>query len=186
MEGKLILASASPRRAALLTTAGIAFEVMESQADETAELPPEELVQELACRKAREVFRRVGGKRVVLGADTVVVYRGQVLGKPADEEEAFTMLRCLSGQHHQVLTGVCIIDSNGDERQIVEKTDVWMCPLNDEEIHRYIASGEPMDKAGAYGIQGRGSRYISRIEGCYFNVVGLPVHRVWKMLETVK
>ena len=156
----LILASASPRRQELLQQLGWAFRVVKSEAEEVSDpaMEPERLVLENAGRKAREVAARVGGQEFVLGADTVVSIQGRIFGKPADAGDAKRMLRCLSGQVHMVSTGVAFAE------------------LSDAEIARYVATGEPLDKAGAYAIQGRAAAFVTRIEGSYSNVVGLPLH----------
>lgn len=179
----LILASASPRRQELLRNAGIRFEV---QPAHIAEDPlPGENAKECAERLAREKALAIAQGRpndAVLGADTVVVVDGRMLGKPADAEDAARMLRLLSGRVHQVITGICLVVG---ERWAVgsETTSVTMTTIAEREIADYVAGGEPMDKAGAYAIQGMASRWIPRIEGDYGNVVGLPVALVWQMLR---
>ena len=179
----LILASASPRRSELLRNAGIVFEV---QPADVAEVPlPGELAQALAERLAREKAMAIVRSRptdVVLGADTVVVVDGEILGKPADAADAARMLRLLSGREHQVITGVCLVVS-GQCSVASETTSVTMSEISEKVIAEYVATGEPMDKAGAYAIQGIASRWIPRIEGDYSNVVGLPVALVWRMLQ---
>jgi septum formation protein len=179
----LILASASPRRQELLRNAGIAFEVQ--PADVSEERRPGELpgafAERLAEEKARAVWPR-DGSRVVLGADTIVVVDGEVLGKPCGPDDALRMLRLLSGRTHQVTTGVCLM-AQGAADVRSETTQVTMEALSEAEIQDYIASGEPLDKAGAYAIQGMASRWVSKIQGCYFNVVGLPVPLVYRMLK---
>ena len=179
----LILASASPRRSELLRNAGIVFEV---QPADVAEVPlPGELAQALAERLAREKAMAIARSRptdVVLGADTVVVIDGEILSKPADAADAARMLRLLSGREHQVITGVCLVVS-GQCSVASETTSVTMSEISEKEIAEYVATGEPMDKAGAYAIQGIASRWIPRIEGDYSNVVGLPVALVWRMLQ---
>jgi septum formation protein len=178
----LVLASQSPRRRELLGCAGIPFVVRPASVDEAriGEEDPGEHVCRLAREKAQSVV--CGLDEIVLGADTVVVIDGEVLGKPSDREHAARMLRQLSGRAHEVVTGICLRTSN---RLIVDKesTRVRFVRLPEEEIAAYVASGEPMDKAGAYAIQGRASRFVDRIEGCYFNVVGLPVSMVWRHLQ---
>jgi septum formation protein len=178
----LILASASPRRQELLRNAGIEFEV---QAPRIAEDPrPGEIAQHCAERLALEKALDVARQRpldVVLGADTVVAVDGQLLGKPSDAADAARMLRLLSGRKHQVITGVCLV-VGGQPSVASETTVVSVSEITNNEIDDYVASGEPMDKAGAYAIQGIASRWISRIEGDYSNVVGLPVALVWRML----
>jgi septum formation protein len=188
----LILASQSPRRAELLRNAGIAFEISPADVDESlrAGEAPLDYVKRLAREKALAVLEAACDGAVVLGADTTVVVDGESLGKPADEDEARRMLERLSGRRHQVMTGVCVAIRNADGAATTEAeaevTEVQFTALSAEEIAAYVASGEPMDKAGAYAIQGRASRWIPRIEGCYFNVVGLPVARVCAMLARVR
>lgn len=179
----LLLASASPRRAELLTTAGIPFECVPSHADElpAGSRSPDVLVAENARRKAEEVSSRFPG-RVVLGADTMVVLDGQALGKPKDRTDAKRMLRALSGRVHQVMTGVCVTDGEKTETAL-SVTSVTFRTLDDALIDRYAASGECDDKAGAYGIQGKGCVLVERLEGDYFGVVGLPVCTVDEILE---
>ena len=179
----LILASASPRRAELLRNAAIAFTVEPAH---VAEQPfsnekPVDYAQRLARDKARAVFAR-NRDSAVLGADTVVVVDEHLLEKPADEDDAARMLKLLSGRMHQVITGVCLV-AQCFERTEAEITQVVFSPLSDDEIADYVQTGEPMDKAGAYAIQGIASRWVEHIEGCYFNVVGLPVSRVYRMLK---
>ncbi len=182
----LILASASPRRSELLRNAAIPFTVdpahvrEEPQANES----PLAYAQRLARDKALAVFARHPND-VVLGADTVVVVDQHLLEKPADVDDAARMLRLLSGRSHQVITGVCVVAA-GFERTEAEVTEVCFSRLSDEEIAAYVRSGEPMDKAGGYGIQGIASRWIGRVEGCYFNVVGLPVERVYRLLRAAE
>ena len=180
---RLILASASPRRAELLRNAGIAFEVDPANIHEEplAGEKPIDYAKRLARDKARVAAVRHPGD-VVLAADTVVVVDDHLLEKPADASAAFRMLRLLSGRTHQVITGVCLL-ATGFECTEAEATQVTFVPMSDEEIENYVASGEPMDKAGAYGIQGIASRWVERVEGDYFNVVGLPVARVYRMLK---
>jgi septum formation protein len=186
---KLILASASPRRAEILRNAGFVLDVCPTDVDETP-LPnerAEDYVRRLAEDKARVALEHQGRDAtpcIVLGADTTVVASNQMLGKPANEEDARRMLRLLSGQTHQVLTGLSLIRS-ADRQSIscVEITRVTFAQLSESEIDEYVASGEPFDKAGGYAIQGIGGRYVIRIEGCYFNVMGLPLSRLWSMLS---
>jgi len=194
------LASASPRRSALLAQAGLRFEVHPAEIPEDP-LPGEEpvaYVTRLAREKAEAVFRKLsaggdgiqenagrGGENLaVLGADTTVVLDAMILGKPADAADAARMLRLLSGRSHRVITGVALATAGGVE-VAAEVTAVRFLSLSDEEIADYVASGEPMDKAGAYAVQGRAARWIPRIDGCYFNVMGLPLalmYRHWKLL----
>jgi septum formation protein len=178
---KLILASASPRRAQILRDAGISFSVLSSAVDETpyAGETPHQMVQRLANAKAELVSARAVGPAILLAADTVVVVDGQVLGKPRSIDDARRMLQLFSGRTHSVVTGVSLIRlPEMDRRQFVETTLVTFAPLSRDEISRYLATEEPFDKAGAYAIQGYAGRYIPRIEGCYFNVVGLPLARL--------
>ena len=199
---RIILGSASPRRRELLEQIGIEFEIVVSDAREHYKSTrPEDIVRELALMKAEHVAKEVERREkeraeqasipgldtgeahlrnvVILGADTIVVRDGQILGKPSDEEAAFSMLKSLQGRMHQVYTGVAVLnfDGSGSLRTIshAEETKVYVHEMTDEEIRRYIAAGESMDKAGAYGVQGRFAAYIDRIEGDYYNVVGLPV-----------
>ncbi len=182
----LVLASASPRRQELLHNAGIAFDV---QPADISEVPlPGENAKSCAERLAREKAMAVARLRpgdAVLGADTVVVIDDQILGKPADASDAARMLRMLSGRTHQVITGVCVV-LNGHCSVASETTSVTMSEISVDEINGYVASTEPMDKAGAYAIQGWASRWIPRIEGDYSNVVGLPVARVYRMLRELQ
>ena len=181
----LILASASPRRSELLRNAGIAFEVDPADIHEEplAGEAPMDYAQRLARDKAKTVFAR-HRDALVLGADTVVVVDDHLLEKPANAEDAARMLRLLSGRAHHVITGVSLLASDF-ERTEAEVSQVTFVPMSEPEIAEYVASGEPMDKAGAYGIQGMASRWVERIEGDYFNVVGLPVARVYRMLKHV-
>jgi septum formation protein len=180
----LILASQSPRRAELLRIAGFTFTVRARPVEEVRRPgeEPIEYVRRLAQEKAEAAWERAG--EVVLGADTVVVLGDQVLEKPRDSNDARSMLAMLSGRTHTVITGICLRHATG---KIVdaESTLVRFVPLTDDEIDAYVASGEPMDKAGAYAIQGLASKFVDRIEGCYFNVIGLPlalVYKHWKSL----
>lgn len=182
---KLILASASPRRAQILHDAGFSFHVMSSAVDETPfpEESPEDMVQRLADAKAELVAARAVGPGIVIAADTVVTLDGQIFGKPRSSDDARRMLEKLSGRTHSVLTGVTLIRlPDAERRSFVESTLVHFTQLSAEDITRYLASGEPHDKAGAYAIQGLGGRFIPRIEGDYFNVVGLPLARVTQAL----
>src|SRR3954470_964110 len=183
----IILASASPRRAELLRSAGIPFTVDAANISEKLNLGerPRGHAERLAEEKAEVVAKRNPGK-IVLGADTIVVVDDQILGKPRDQADAARMLRLLSGRSHEVITGVCIARlaiSNQQLANCSEQTKVFFEEIAEDEIETYIATEEPMDKAGAYAIQGIASRWISRIEGDYANVVGLPVALVWKMLQ---
>jgi len=174
---KLLLASASPRRAELLTQAGIPFRVEVPLVNETAEKSstPRGLVLKLACKKALEVSTRVQD-RYILAADTTVTHDGEIIGKPVDEADAFRMLNLLSGKKHEVLTGLALLDAaTGRMESGAALTSVWMKKLSALHIKNYVATGEPFDKAGAYAIQGFAGLFIEKIEGCYTNVVGLPL-----------
>ncbi len=183
---KLILASASPRRAGILRDAGIHFTVLSSAVDETP-FPgesPQDHVQRLATAKAELVAARAVGPAIIIAADTVVTLDGRILGKPRSSDDARHMLEKLSGRTHSVITGVALIRlPDAERRTFVETTHVHFVPLSPEEITRYLATGEPHDKAGAYAIQGRAGRFIPRIDGCYFNVVGLPLARLQHSLN---
>jgi septum formation protein len=175
---KLILASASERRAQILHHAGLSFSVVSSAIDETPypRETPQQLVQRLANAKAELVAARAVGPAIIIAADTVVVLDGQTLGKPRSTDDARRMLQLFSGRTHSVLTGVSLLRlPEIERRQFVETTLVHFAPLSRDEISRYLATEESFDKAGAYAIQGRAGRYIPRIEGCYFNIVGLPL-----------
>ena len=176
----LILASGSPRRRELLSLTGLPYVVDAPEVDESCALPPEEAVQEISRRKGLAGAAAHPGC-VVLSADTLVAVDGKALGKPHSEEEAFQMLSLLSGRWHQVYTGVCAVDAQGMVHQRVVGTQVHFCPMTEGEIRRYIATGEPMDKAGAYGIQGSFAAHI--LEGSYSNVIGLPMHTVRELLD---
>lgn len=182
---KLILASASPRRAEILRDAGFSFHVMSAAVDETP-IPnesPADLVQRLADAKAELIAARAVGPAIIIAADTVVALNGRIFGKPRSSDDARHMLEQLSGRTHSVITGVTLVRLPDAERvQFVETTLVHFTPLDADEIIRYLASDEPHDKAGAYAIQGRAGRYIPRIEGDYFNVVGLPLARTTQAL----
>ncbi len=186
MSPMLVLASASPRRQELLRNAGILFELQPAQIPEDP--LPQEDPQACAERLAREKALAIARQRpdaIVLGADTVVVVDGQILGKPSDPADASRMLRMLSGRQHQVITGVALVAS-GQCVVASETTSVTMLQITAQEIAEYVATSEPIDKAGAYAIQGLASRWIPRIEGDYSNVVGLPIALVWRMLKETK
>jgi septum formation protein len=186
----LILASASPRRRDLLDQLGLTFTVETADIDETPYLAedPVAYVKRLAEHKAAAVFARHThrDRLIVLGADTTVVVDRQILGKPADEADAARMLRLLSGRTHQVVTGVALVTATAAPLIEAEVTQVEFNPLTPAQIDAYIASAEPMGKAGSYAIQGRAARFIPRIDGCYFNVVGLPLARVSAMLAQLE
>ena len=197
---QIILASQSPRRKELLEQIGLEFEICPAKGEEIiTKTIPEEVVMELSKQKAEEVAAMVSSfgeehkeimtpsDLLVIGADTVVAYDGKILGKPVDEEDAKRMLTMLSGNVHSVFTGVTLvlIDKNGRAGELVfyEKTDVKMHSMTETEIDRYIATGEPMDKAGSYGIQGKCAIYIEKIDGDYNNVVGLPISAIYHELQ---
>lgn len=180
MDDTLILASASPRRRELLAAMGIPFEVIIAPTEEAKQGDAQTLVMQNARLKA-EAVHKLHPLRSVLGSDTVVCVDEDVLGKPRDEEDAFRMLRRLSGKSHKVYTGVCLITPRGLDVRC-DETDVCFAALSDEEIHRYISTGEPMDKAGAYAIQGRAGMYVEKIHGSFSNVIGLPMALVRTML----
>lgn len=207
-EKRIILGSASPRRRELLEQIGVSFEVRVSDKEEVYHSQiPEEIVKELALAKAENVAGDLLEKKdqtqelyfdeennvlldtTVIGADTIVVSDGSILGKPKDEADAVRMIQSLQGRSHQVYTGVAILDfdNEGRKKAVVHavETEVFVCRMSDEEIREYAATGEPLDKAGAYGIQGRFAAYIERIDGDYYNVVGLPVSYVYRQLKEI-
>lgn len=182
---KFILASASPRRREILTALGLDFEIIPSTCPEeiNPSLPPEFLVQELALLKAADVAKKITGRHYVIGADTIVYFNGTILGKPKDSSDAVRMLQALSGNTNTVYTGISVVETaSGKSACRYQRTDVTFRPLTQDEIDAYVATGEPLDKAGAYGIQGLGSLLVSAIQGDYFNVVGLPVVRLYELL----
>ena len=185
MPVRLVLASASPRRAELLRAAQIDFDVVVANIDESVRgrEHPEEHARRLARAKAMDVLRRVAEERPVLAADTIVAVGGEILGKPVDENDARRMLRMLSGRAHDVVTAVCLAGRAHGLLIEHELTTVEFGPLSDAEIAWYAASGEPMDKAGGYAIQGLASRFVNRISGSYTNVVGLPVALVYRLCK---
>ena len=187
---RVILASKSPRRREILSMLGVPFEVVSADADESSDLKnPEALVRELSLRKGRAVKDLLLSKgesledTLIIASDTVVAANGEILGKPRDEEDAKRMLRLLSGSEHQVISGVALLCG---ERTIAEAevTDVKFAPMSEEDVAWYVKSGEPADKAGAYAVQGLASLFIEGLKGDYFNVVGLPVHRLQTMLKS--
>jgi septum formation protein len=184
---KVILASSSPRRAEVLRNAGIEFEVRPADIDETRHPgePASGYVQRLALEKARAINSETSAKNlIVVGADTVVVNQGEILLKPDSAADARRMLRQLSGAVHEVHTGLAVIRMPQKIERVIEAvTSVQFAQLSDAEIDAYIVTGEPFDKAGAYGIQSLGGRYVTRVEGCYFNVMGMPLARLWATLK---
>ena len=189
LKKKIILASASPRRKELMAQAGYEFEIQVSHKDEIyVNDTPDEIVKELSLLKAKDVANQNETKDlIVIGADTVVAYRGNILGKPKDKEHAFEMIKNFQGDTHQVYTGVAILhyDSDGTETVInhAVKTDVYVNSMSDEEIQHYIENDNVLDKAGSYGIQSGFAIHIEKIEGDYFNVVGLPVSYIYEVLK---
>lgn len=192
---KIILASASPRRRELLEQIGMDFEVIRSDIEEkTGSHVPSEMVMELSEKKAMDIFERLPLEKresvIVTGADTVVALKNQIMGKPLDAGKAQEMLLMLQGKTHQVYTGVTLIwqEDKGKEpfkKSFYEKTDVTMYPMSMQEINAYVDTGEPMDKAGAYGIQGRCAAFIREISGDYYNVVGLPIGRLYQEIKKI-
>lgn len=187
---KIILASGSPRRKEIMEQVGLSIEIMASTKEETiTRKVPAEVVMELAGQKAEDVAAQVHEDAVIIGADTIVVQDGAILGKPRSMADAVFMLQRLSGKTHAVYTGVCIISKKHNhtvkQKTFYEVTDVTMYPLSDQDIIEYVETGEPMDKAGAYGIQGRAAAFLKKIEGDYYNVVGLPIGRVVQELKSI-
>src|ERR1700691_4343313 len=188
---KLTLASPSPRRAEVRRKPGFVFEIRPADVDETrqAHEAAEQYVRRVAQAKARaiaEPARATGERAIVIAADTIVLAEGEILGKPKDAEDARRMLRLFGGKSHEVLTALSVINIPAAKEALhVEKTRVEFLKLSEEEITSYIQTGEPFDKAGAYGIQGVAGRFITRNEGCYFNVLGLPLSRLWITLQSL-
>ena len=188
---RIVLASTSPRRSSLLRQIGIPFDVVASDVDESRysfDADPAGTAERLALAKARSVGARPdvhGRDRLVLGADTVVLFEGRVLGKPKDADDAYAMLRNLTGRSHRVLTGFAVLDA-GTNRAVTghEWTTVSMRELTDAEIRAYVDTGEPLDKAGSYGAHALGAGLITRVEGCFYNVIGLPLARLLVTLKT--
>lgn len=183
---KLILASASPRRKELLAKIGLPFDIIPAKGKETiTKESPAEVVMELSRQKAQEIAAQQTEECIVIGADTIVAKGETIMGKPKDEKDAYRMLAGISDDCHQVYTGVTIIRTGKQAKNITfaEKTDVYLYPMSEAEIRAYIASGDPMDKAGAYGIQGDFAIHVKGIQGDYYNVVGLPIGRVYQELK---
>lgn len=188
MDYQIILASGSPRRKELLEQIGVEFKIITSNKEEVIKsTDPEEVVKELSLMKAEDVAAGVPGPAVILGADTVVAHKGQILGKPKDREDAIRMITSLAGDNHQVYTGVCILkkEADGSVKKVsfAEGTRVTVYPMTTEEIERYVDSREPMDKAGAYAIQGLFAPYIKEIAGDYYNIVGFPIAGIYQRLK---
>lgn len=194
--GQLVLASSSPRRQELVASLRLSLPVriLSTDADETADpsWSPSEIVEQLALRKAEAAYERLReegghGPSLIVGADTIVVLDGQVLGKPADEQDAAATLQRLQGREHEVYTGLCCLASENGARDVRHsRTRVWMKPMSNERIKRYVETGEPMDKAGSYGVQGIGSVFIERIEGDFYSVMGLSLNLLYEMLLRFK
>ena len=186
---EFVLASASPRRKELLTQIGIKFRTCTSKKEEEIlRNKPEDIVKDLSYTKARDVYERGNRDAIVIGADTIVVADEMVLGKPKDEEEAFAMIKKLQGDTHQVYTGVSIIweqNNNTHVSSFVAMTEVELYYMSDEEIKKYVATSEPYDKAGGYAIQGYFARYVKQIKGDYNNVVGLPIGKLYQVLNSL-
>lgn len=182
----LILASASPRRRRLLKKLGLTFKVIPSNCDESIEpdIDPEEAVKILALRKARDIANQTPGPAIVIGSDTTVVINKKSLGKPVDNDDACRMLKMLSDTSHEVISGIAVIDTTNNT-EIAESisSKVFFKKLTEEEISNYVKTREPMDKAGAYAIQGLASTFVEKIDGCYNNIVGLPVFRLMQILK---
>ncbi len=181
----IILASASPRRRDILAQVGAKFTVMASEMDENiSAASPAELVMALSAGKAGEIAEKTEGEAIILGADTVVVHKDKILGKPKSEDDAFNMIKSFAGDTHQVYTGATVLvreaDNSVRSKTFAVSTEVKIAPLTDEEIRSYIATGEPMDKAGAYAIQGLFAPYVEEIHGDYYNIVGFPIAAIFK------
>lgn len=187
---KIILATTSPRRHGLAQTMGLDFEIVPSNYEEnmSLKLKPKELVMKFSYGKASEVAKKFEGKDcIVIGVDTIVVFKGKNLGKPKNDIEAYKMLKSYSGKKQYVISGVCLINcKTGKIIKDTEVTEVYIKKLNDHEIKSYIQTGEHKDKAGGYGIQDLSSIFIKKINGCYFNVMGFPIYNIYKNLEKMK
>lgn len=183
---KIILASQSPRRKELLKQIGVQFICMPSELDEIiTKVNPEDVVKELSFQKANDIASKIDYSAIIIGADTIVALEDKILGKPINENNAKQMLQSLQGRMHQVYTGITVIIKNEqsiDNIIFAEQTNVYMYPMSESQIEDYVATGEPLDKAGAYGIQGIFAKYIQKIEGDYNNVVGLPIARLYQEL----
>lgn len=188
MKYQVILASGSPRRKELLEQIGVEFKVVTSNKEEIiTSTNPEEVVKELSMMKAEDVAENITGPALILGADTVVAHKGKILGKPKDKEDAVRMIASFAGDDHHVYTGVCMIrkEADGTVKKIsfAEGTKVTVYPMTMQEIERYVESGEPMDKAGAYAIQGLFAPYVKEISGDYYNIVGFPIAGIYQRLK---
>lgn len=186
---EFVLASASPRRKELLTQIGIKFRTCTSKKEEEIlRNKPDDIVKDLSYTKARDVYERGNREAIVIGADTIVVADETVLGKPKDEQEAFNMIKKLQGNTHKVYTGVSVIweqNNNTHVSSFVAMTEVELYYMSDEEIRKYVATSEPYDKAGGYAIQGYFARYVKQIKGDYNNVVGLPIGKLYQVLNSL-
>lgn len=186
---KLVLASKSPRRKELMALMDVEFTTVTKDVDETYDdsLAPNEIVEFLAAKKADAVGQELSDQAIVIGSDTIVVLDDEILLKPKDESHAFEMLSRLQGRQHFVYTGLALLDTETGKTIINhKKSEVWVAPMTDEEIRWYIDTKEPMDKAGSYGIQGFGARYIEKIDGDYYTIMGLPVHGLYASLKQLK
>lgn len=188
MKYQVILASGSPRRKELLEQIGVEFKIITSNKEEIiTSTNPEDVVKELSAMKAEDVAAGISGPAIILGADTVVAHKGRILGKPKDREDAIRMITSFAGDDHHVYTGVCIIrkEADGSVKTIsfAEGTRVTVYPMTEQEIETYVDSGEPMDKAGAYAIQGLFAPYIKEIAGDYYNIVGFPIAGIYQRLK---
>lgn len=188
MKYQVILASGSPRRKELLELIGVEFKIMTSNKEEViTSSNPEDVVKELSAMKAEDVAEGVSGPALILGADTVVAYKGLILGKPKDKQDAVRMISSFAGDEHYVYTGVCMIRKEADgsmkKFSFAEGTKVTVYPMTEQEIVRYVESGEPMDKAGAYAIQGLFAPYVKEISGDYYNIVGFPIAGIYQRLK---
>lgn len=182
---RLVLASKSPRRQQILQGLGLQAQIIPSNIIEEVPrgVPPQEVAIHLALQKARDVASRLDYQALVIGADTIVVLEGEIMGKPGSPQEAFDMLSKLAGKEHEVITGIALVDSGGNvEIADYQSTRVKMKEVDSNRLWKYVETGEPLDKAGAYAVQGKASVFIERIDGCFFNVMGLPVTRLDSML----
>ena len=190
MEKRIILASASPRRRELLAQMGLSFEVMPSTKEEKMiEAEASKVVESLSAQKAEDIAQQINGDAMIIGSDTIVVCDGEIMGKPHSKEEAFSMISRLQGRKHQVYTGVTVIDRiNGKEakKTFAAQADVSVYPMTDAEIEAYIAKGESMDKAGAYGIQGAFGMFVKEIKGEYTTILGLPIAALYQTLKELQ
>lgn len=183
---EIILASASPRRKEILMLLDIPFKIMVSDADESydASMPPYFIAESLSLKKAAAVAKNIDSHAILIGADTIVVCDGKILGKPRDEEDAKNMLKSLSGKCHSVISGVTVLDNkSAKSKSFYVETKVKFSHLTDSEIDEYVKTKEPMDKAGSYAIQSKGAKFIEEINGDYFNVVGLPLQKLYEVLK---